>query len=78
MFRVYPNPTNGDLNIRINGYDGKINIQLIDINGRIVNEYINEDFNVEKSLNLNTLQTGVYILKVSGDSLNFTQRIIKN
>ena len=78
LFRVYPNPTNGDLNIRINGYDGKINIQLIDINGRIVNEYINEDFNVEKSLNLNTLQTGVYILKVSGDSLNFTQRIIKN
>lgn len=78
LFRVYPNPTNGDLNIRINNYTGKVTIQVIDINGRIVNEYRNEDFNVEKSLNLNTLQTGVYILKVAGDSLNFTQRIIKN
>ncbi len=78
LFRVYPNPTNGDLNVRINSYVGKVNIQVIDINGRIVNEYRNEDFNVEKSLNLNSLQTGVYILKVTGDSLNFTQKIMKN
>ena len=78
LFRVFPNPTNGDVNIRINNYIGKVNIQVIDINGRIVNEYRNEDFNVEKSLNLNSLQTGMYILKVSGDALNFTQKIMKN
>lgn len=78
LFRVYPNPTNGLLNIRINNYFGKVNIQVIDINGRIVNEYKNEDFNIEKSLNLNNLQTGMYVLKVSGDSLNFTQKIMKN
>jgi len=74
LFRVYPNPTNGLLNVRINNYVGKVNIQVIDINGRIVNEYKNEDFNIEKSLNLNNLQTGMYVLKVSGDSLNFTQK----
>ena len=78
LFRVYPNPTNGDLNIRINNYTGKVTIQVIDINGRIVNEYINEDFNIEKTLNINNLQAGVYILKVSANSLNFTQKIIKN
>jgi hypothetical protein len=78
LFRVYPNPTNGFLNVRINNYIGKVNIQVIDINGRIVNEYKNEEFNIEKSLNLNNLQTGMYVIKVSGDSLNFTQKIIKN
>jgi len=78
LFRVYPNPTNGLLNVRINNYVGKVNIQVIDINGRIVNEYKNEDFNTEKSLNLNNLQSGMYILKVTGDSLNFTQKIMKN
>jgi len=78
LFRVYPNPTNGFLNIRINNYVGKVNIQVIDINGRIVSEFKNEDFNAEKSLNLNNLQSGMYILKVSGDNLNFTQKIIKN
>jgi hypothetical protein len=66
------------LNARINNYVGKVNIQVIDINGRIVNEYKNEDFNTEKSLNLNNLQSGMYILKVTGDSLNFTQKIMKN
>jgi extracellular elastinolytic metalloproteinase len=77
LFRVYPNPTNGLLNVRINNYVGKVNIQVIDINGRIVSEYKNEEFNIEKSLNLNNLQTGVYVLKVTGDSLNFTQKIMK-
>lgn len=78
LFRIYPNPTNGLLNVRINNYVGKVNIQVIDINGRIVSEYKNEDFNIEKSLNLNNLQTGMYVIKVSGDSLNFTQKIMKN
>lgn len=78
LFRVYPNPTNDLLNIRINNYVGKVNIQVIDINGRIVSEYKNEDFNIEKSLNLNSLQSGMYVLKVSGESLNFTQKIVKN
>jgi len=71
---VNPNPTNGFLNVRINNYVGKVNIQVIDINGRVVSEYKNEEFNIEKSLNLNNLQTGMYVLKVSGDSLNFTQK----
>ncbi|MEC4047897.1 T9SS-dependent M36 family metallopeptidase [Flavobacterium sp. SUN046] len=77
LFRVYPNPTNGSLNLRINNYVGKVSIQIIDINGRLVNDIKNEDFNIEKTLNLNALQTGVYILKVSGDNINFTQKIIK-
>jgi hypothetical protein len=78
LFRVYPNPTNGFLNVRINNYVGKATIQIIDINGRIVEEYNNEDFNVEKALNLNNLQDGIYVLKVSGDKMNFTQKIVKN
>ena len=77
LFRVYPNPTNGVLNLRINNYVGKVSIQIIDINGRLVNDIKNEDFNIEKTLNLNALQTGVYFLKVSGDNINFTQKIIK-
>jgi len=77
LFRVYPNPTNDFINIRINNYIGKIAIEIVDINGRVVSQYKNEDFNIEKAINLNSLQSGVYILKVSGDALNFTQKIIK-
>lgn len=78
MFSVYPNPTNGNLNIRINNFSGKVNIQVIDINGRIVNDYRNTDLNEETSLDLNNLQSGMYIIKVSGDNVNYTKKIIKN
>ena len=78
LFRIYPNPTNGLLNIRINNYVGKVNIQVVDINGRTVSEIKNEDFNTEKEINLNSLQSGIYIVKITGDDLNFTQKVIKN
>lgn len=77
MLRIYPNPTNGLLNIRINSYIGKLNFQVIDINGRIVSEFKNQDFNVEKALDLNNLQSGVYVIKIIGDNLNYTEKIIK-
>lgn len=78
MLRIYPNPTNGALIIRINNYIGKVNFQVIDVNGRIVSDYKNQDFNVEKEIDISNLQLGVYVIKISGDNLNYTQKIIKN
>ena len=78
LFRIYPNPSNGLFNVRINNYVGKVNIQVIDVNGRIVNEFRNDDFNIEKEINLTNLQTGMYIVKVNADDLNFTKKIIIN
>lgn len=77
LFRVYPNPTNGLLNVRINGYSGKANIEVIDINGRLVNNLHNVDFDTEKTIDLNHLQTGVYVVKVTGNNVNYTAKFIK-
>ncbi len=78
FFKVYPNPSNGIFNIRINQYSGKVNIQVVDINGRIVKESNNEDFNVEQVLDLTSLQSGVYVVKISNNELNYSQKLIKN
>lgn len=78
LLRIYPNPTNGFLTIRINNYVGKLNYQIIDINGRIISEFKNQDFNVEQELDLNHLQWRIYVIKIIGDNLNYTQKIIKN
>ena len=76
--RVYPNPTKGQLNIAINNYSGKLSIQVFDLNGRkVYNQEVN-DFNAESAINLNNLQTGMYLLKVNGENLNYTQKIILN
>lgn len=76
--RVYPNPTKGQLNIAINNYSGKLNIQVFDLNGRkVYNQEVN-DFNAESAINLSNLQSGMYLIKVNGDNLNYTQKIILN
>jgi hypothetical protein len=74
---VYPNPApKGQLNIRINQYVGKINIQIVDLSGRIVYKLADTDFNIEKSINLNSLQKGMYILKLSNETINYSEKII--
>ena len=78
VIRVYPNPTNGTINLRVNQFTGKINIQMVDINGRAVFNQTDDNFNIEKIININSLQSGVYILKLSGNNLNYTQKVIKN
>ena len=39
---------------------------------------LDERFNIERTLNLSSFQAGVYILKVSGDNVNYTQKLVKN
>ncbi|CCG54322.1 Probable M36 fungalysin family metalloprotease precursor [Flavobacterium indicum GPTSA100-9 = DSM 17447] len=76
LFRIYPNPTNGDLNIAIHNYNGDLGIKVFDLKGReVYNQNVNS-FNVEKSINLGNLSTGVYVLKLQGENLNYTQKIV--
>jgi hypothetical protein len=78
MINIYPNPSNGQINIKINKFVGKVNLQIIDLNGRVVYSLKNTDFNVEKSINLNNLESGMYLVKIEGDELNYTKKIILN
>ncbi|WP_143392627.1 T9SS type A sorting domain-containing protein, partial [Flavobacterium psychrophilum] len=68
----------GLVNIKINQFTGKVNLQVIDLNGRVVYSLKNTDFNIEKTINLNNLQSGMYIIKIEGDELNYTKKIILN
>lgn len=78
MIRVFPNPSNGDITVRINQFTGKVNLQVIDLNGRVVYSLNNTDFSIEKSINLNQLQKGMYVIKIDGDNLQYTKKIILN
>ena len=77
MINVYPNPSNGLFNLHISQFTGKVNIEVIDLNGRIVYSDKNSDFNIDKSIDISSFQTGIYILKLSGDYLNYSQKLIK-
>ncbi|GEP49716.1 peptidase M36 [Flavobacterium noncentrifugens] len=74
--RVYPNPATGIVNVRVSQYVGKVNLQVVDINGRIVFSQNEDHFSVEKSINLSSLQKGIYVLKVNTADFNYTEKII--
>lgn len=76
--KVYPNPSNGVVNISINNFQGKVNLQVFDMNGRVVYEVKNDDFSIEKAIDLNSLSSGMYILKIAADDFNFSEKIIIN
>jgi hypothetical protein len=76
VMQVFPNPSDGFINVQINKYNGKVAIKVIDSTGRQVYSSKNEDFNSQKSIDLSHLIPGIYLLKISGDSLNYIQKII--
>ncbi|UPT72325.1 MAG: M36 family metallopeptidase [Flavobacterium sp. JAD_PAG50586_2] len=76
LISVYPNPSSGNFNIRINAFSGKINYQLFDLNGRIIIEKFNVDCNNEAQVNLVGVQTGIYLIKINADNLSTTKKIM--
>ena len=70
---LYPNPTNGILNIE--GDTSKI--QSIAIYN-IVGQHVKTISNQFKTIDIGNLESGLYLLKVAGDSMSFTTRVIKN
>lgn len=76
LLRVYPNPNNGLLTISIAKFNGNVHIQVVDMNGRSVYD-ANTAFNQQESIDISTLQSGMYILKISSDGLNYAQKIIR-
>jgi hypothetical protein len=73
QFKVYPNPTKGELTINSSGIKLDI-IQIIDIMGRIVK---NIDPNNTKEINVSNLPAGSYFLRVDSEENSLVKKIIK-
>ena len=73
--KVYPNPSNGIVNVSIYNYAGNITVEVFDMNGRKV--FSNSgDYMKANTINLQGFQKGVYILNVKGDELSYSEKII--
>ena len=73
---ILPNPSTGIFNIQSENPFENVNITVADLNGRIVYETKSENFD-NKSLDLNHLQSGIYILKISNASVKYSQKLVK-
>ncbi|MDP5000903.1 MAG: T9SS type A sorting domain-containing protein, partial [Flavobacterium sp.] len=75
--KIYPNPAKELINIAISNYLGDLKVEMFDINGRLVNTK-SVDFSGNYSIELNALTAGVYIVKLTGTNLNYSEKIVVN
>lgn len=77
-FVVFPNPNKGEFTIKLNSsLSSDVNVEVFDLRGRSIykNSYKDVgDFN--EKINLNNVQSGMYILSVNDDKRKSTKKII--
>lgn len=76
---VYPNPTLGDINIKLNRKsDTDVQITLFDLQGRRVlnRTFKNSPINFNEQVSVRSLSNGVYLLNIREGSYSSTRRII--
>jgi extracellular elastinolytic metalloproteinase len=76
-YRVYPNPATNEVFVELPNYNRALDVRLIDIHGRLVyqDQWSNGTLN---RIPLGNIQSGIYILQATGESLQITEKIIKN
>lgn len=73
-FSVYPNPTNGILNIKLNEV-ANAKMKLLDIQGRYI---LGKELSSQNTvIDMSNLNSGTYLLQIQGDNFNTTKRIVK-
>ena len=75
---VYPIPSSDQVTISVPAYVGAVNVKLVDVNGRTVYTKEIVDFDSKANVDIADLAKGIYILKLKGSDLDYTQKIVKN
>ncbi len=76
-FIIYPNPSNGEINIQSKFDLGNVTVSIFDINGRKV---FNQEIELHHTANLNAsgLKTGIYLMQIDGPNYSHTAKLIIN
>ena len=75
---LYPNPTNGIFNIKMDGLLPKT-LELYDLKGQKIffkNEFTNTEEKIK--IDISSVPSGIYFIKIETENNTITKRIIKN
>lgn len=77
--KIYPNPTTNVLNVEFSTTDiEKVKFDIFDLNGRLIKTVSQENANqINQQINVESLQTGTYILVINTDKYTSTHKFIK-
>ncbi|MDW7690676.1 fibronectin type III domain-containing protein [Flammeovirgaceae bacterium SG7u.111] len=75
-FFIYPNPSQGDLNIEIPAGLGEVSVSIFDYHGKLyINDITISGINIK--LDLARVPSGVYLLKIASKNKTWTKKILR-
>ena len=76
-FIVFPNPSNGEINIKARIDLGDVTVSIFDMNGRRV---FSQEYALHNTANINAngLGAGIYLMQIDGDNYSQTTKLIIN
>jgi len=76
-FTIYPNPSNGNINVKTLVNVGDVTISIFDLNGRKV---FSQNVNLQDTVNINAenLRAGVYVMEIDGGNYTHTAKLLIN
>lgn len=78
-FKMYPNPANSEVTIQLKAKQD-VQITLFDIRGRKVftNNYTNNSTVFNKTINLETISNGLYLIEIESGTQKLTKKLVIN
>jgi hypothetical protein len=74
---IYPNPTNSSTTVSVSGVNGKVKIEVVDMNGRTVaSETLECSSDCVKTMDVNNLSQGAYFVRITGDNTNMVKKLV--
>ncbi len=76
---IYPNPNNGQFTLSVNGAEGNMNMEIVNLAGQVVyTQRIEATSNFTTDIDVSEFATGVYYIKLSNnDGVKVNKLIIK-
>ena len=77
-FVLYPNPNKGSFNVKFDSASGNdVNISIFDIRGRVIfGKTFQNSGTFDQNLNIENVQSGVYLLTVTDGGIKQTRKIV--
>lgn len=74
---VYPNPNNGTFNVQFTPSSEKVNVTVFDLRGRVIyDKQFSNNGLFSETIQLNNVESGIYLVKIQDGSRKITKRII--
>ena len=74
---IFPNPATSSTTISVGGVNGKVKIEVVDMNGRTVaSETLECNSDCIKTMEVDKLAQGAYFVRISGEQVNMVRKLI--